>query len=344
MDSTQKPLVIPVFIPHSGCPHKCAFCNQSIITSQTEPLPDKAAIQAVVTRYLWYKGLRTRVELAFFGGNFLGLAPGEILRLLNWVQPYIAAGKIDGIRFSTRPDTISQETLTLLEPYKISGVELGVQSMNDAVLQASRRGHTARDTLQAIRLLKERSFNIGVQVMVGLPGDHEASLLESTRQVARLSPDFVRIYPLMVLKGSPMALWYKTGRYTPLTLGESIGLVKKMVPIFRAAHVDIIRMGLQASDMMEDDTMVLAGPWHPAFGHLVFSEMIYDQVCEKIEAFPGLSGSGKIVLTLHPRAESRLRGDKNMNLKKLNTQYPGHRFSFRMDDRMPMDQVEVGQP
>jgi histone acetyltransferase (RNA polymerase elongator complex component) len=343
MNQKKKPLVIPVFIPHSGCPHQCAFCNQTIITSQKARIPDKAAVHQVVTDYLEYKGKRTDVELAFFGGNFLGLAKQTVLQLLTLVQPYVLEGKIDGIRFSTRPDTITKQNLDLIKSYHISTIELGVQSMNEKVLLHSKRGHTVRDTVSAMGLLKEYPFKTGVQVMVGLPGDNEVSLLESTKKLARLAPDFARIYPLVVLKGSLMEHWYKKGRYQPLSLENSIGMVKKMYEIFKAAGVEVIRMGLQASDLMEDESMVLAGPWHPAFGHLVFSRLLYDIACTRIDGYQNLEKLKELFLRVHPRSESRLRGDKNANVNKLNLRYPGIRFSILTDEAIPMDHVEVGE-
>ncbi len=343
MVQVKKPLVIPVFIPHSGCPHQCAFCNQSIITSQKSSLPDKIAIHHIVNQYLQYKGTRERVELAFFGGNFLGLPYDTIIQLLDMVQPYIKEKKIDGIRFSTRPDTITRPALDLVRPYNISAIEIGVQSMNDGVLLKSKRGHKSMDTINALGLLKAYPFKIGVQVMVGLPGDTKASLFESTKKVAHFAPDFARIYPLMVLKGSLMEHWYCQGRYKPLSLEKSIGLVKEMVGIFKAADVKVIRMGLQASDMMEDESMVLAGPWHPAFGHLVFSEILYDLACNKIDQYQGGVKFRKLFLRVHPKSESQLRGNKNINLTRLNQRYSEFDFLIRPDEMIPLNQVEVGE-
>jgi histone acetyltransferase (RNA polymerase elongator complex component) len=204
--------------------------------------------------------------------------------------------------------------------------------MNDTVLLKSRRGHTAGDTIKAVELLKKYSFKIGVQVMCGLPGDNEDSLLKSTKQVTQLKPDFARIYPLMVLKGSLMEQWYKKGLYKPLRLEESVKFVKQMYQIFNAADIDVIRMGLQASDMMEDKSMVLAGPWHPAFGHLVFSRIFYDMICRKIDQNPGLLKSGNLILNVHPKSESRLRGDKSSNLKKIKSRYPEIDFLVSTDN------------
>ncbi len=341
MVSDIKPLVIPVFIPHSGCPHQCAFCNQSIITNQKTPLPDKRAIQDAVKLYLQYQGQRRHIELAFFGGNFLGLSHENVLRLLNWVQPYVNEKKIDGIRFSTRPDTITKASLDLLRPFSISTIELGVQSMNDTVLGISRRGHTRMDTIEAVTLLNKYPYKIGAQVMLGLPGEDEVSLLDSTKETAALGPDFARIYPLMVLKDSLLEHWYKKGKYQALTLEESVQLVKKMYLIFKAANVDVIRMGLQASDSLEDGSTIIAGPWHPAFGHLVFAEILYDRVCKKIDAVCGQLASEDIILKVHPRSESRLRGDKNANLAKLKHRYPHRIFSIHLDENIPANDVDI---
>ncbi|MCP4669663.1 MAG: radical SAM protein [Desulfobacula sp.] len=332
MNKKCKPLVIPIFIPHSGCPHQCAFCNQSIITDQKSILPGKDQINDTITQYLQYKGKRKRVELAFFGGNFLGLPHRTIIKFLEIVNTHIIENKIHGIRFSTRPDTINPQTLDLLKSYKISAIELGVQSMHDDILLKSKRGHTAKDTIKAMDLLKTYSFKIGVQVMVGLPDDSESKLLKSTHKLAKLAPDFARIYPLMVLKGSLMEKWYNKGLYMPLNLEKSVRLVKKMYKIFQAAHVDVIRMGLQASDMMEDQSKVLAGPWHPAFGHLVFSQIFYDMICSKIDKNPDLLNAGNLILKIHPKSESQLRGDKNNNIKRLNLRYPGINFLVDSDN------------
>jgi len=341
MNSSEKPLVIPIFIPHSGCPHQCAFCNQSIITQNAIPLPGPFEIKEAVGQYLKFKGRRKKVELAFFGGNFLGLGRETLLGLLDYTKPYILEDKIDGIRFSTRPDTITEETLRLIAPYPISTVEIGVQSMNDDVLNASGRGHKSCDTLNALGLLRQIPVKIGVQVMLGLPKDSETSVLESTRKIAGLSPDFARIYPLMVLKGSLMEKWYAEGRYQPLNLSEAVRLTKEMYRIFRTSGVNVVRMGLQASEMMEDPSMALAGPWHPAFGHLVLSGILYDTICERLNQCPDLFSSNTVKLVVHPRSVSRLRGEKNSNMKKLSITYPNHRFMICMDETLGMDEIEV---
>ncbi|MCF6249307.1 MAG: radical SAM protein [Desulfobacula sp.] len=317
------------------------FCNQTLITHQKNNLPDAAAIVSTIEEYLSYRGQRKWVELAFFGGNFLGLSPAMVTCFLDSVMPYIENKKIDGIRFSTRPDTIDSQNLDLIDPYPVSAVELGVQSMIDAVLTASNRGHTAKDTINAIDLLKKRGHKVGVQLMVGLPGDGEVSLLKSTQQIVDLNPDFARIYPLLVLSGSPLAVKYKKGDYTPLCLDQSIVLVKQMMAIFNRADIPVIRLGLQASDMMSDETQVLAGPWHPAFGHLVFSQMLYDAVIRQLETGQDILNSNHLFLRVHPCAESRLRGDKNENLERLSRLFPKIKFIIVKDNDLAITQVKV---
>lgn len=336
----QSPLIIPIFIPHSGCLHHCVFCNQSIVTGQSSPLPDKRSICSTIEQYLKYKGTRSTVEVAFFGGNFLGLARKDIVRLLEMIAPYIQDKTVDGIRCSTRPDTVNSATLDAVSRFKLSTIELGVQSMSDAVLEKSRRGHTAKDTLQAIHLLKQHKFRIGVQMMAGLPLDSESSLMESTRQIVNLAPDLARIYPLMVLKGSLLAQWYNKGAYIPLSLEKSIRLVKQMVKLFSDAGIPVIRMGLQASDMMDDASKVIAGPWHPAFGHLVHASVFYDSACDLIDRHLGVLKKS-ITLAVHPESESRLRGDKNSNLEKLHHRYPGTVFSIKQDNSLQPGKIEI---
>jgi histone acetyltransferase (RNA polymerase elongator complex component) len=343
----NKPLIIPIFIPSIGCPHQCIFCNQPLITEKKAVIPDSSEIDSIISHYLQFKGQRKRVELAFFGGNFLGLPADTVLSLLDIINPYVQQNIIHGIRFSTRPDTITQQSLSLLKPYPVSVVEIGVQSMNDAVLRTVKRGHTAKDTFDAIKLLKKTSMKIGVQLMVGLPGDNENSLMATTKELTALSPDFVRIYPLLVFKGTPLAQWYKAGRYSPLDLPEAVRLVKEMVKIFHPTDIEVIRMGLQASDTMEDPSMNMAGPWHPAFGHLVRSEIFYDMLCAKLDQYPDQnpdqhSNSGALLkLRVNPRSISVLMGDRKNNMKKLRIRYPAYHFQINTDETVPVQDIKI---
>ncbi len=315
------PLVIPYFIPHQGCPHQCVFCNQSVITGRRNR-GSLGEIDVLIREYLSFKGNRDRVEFAFFGGNFLGLPEPRILELLGRVSPYLDRGVIQGIRCSTRPDTITREILDLAVPHGLDLVELGVQSMDNRVLERSGRGHTREQTLEAVRLLKICGLKIGVQVMAGLPGDTMDTALETARCLGGLSPDLARIYPLLVLAGSKLAHWYARKEYLPLTLDQAVEQTKRMLTVFNRAGVPVIRMGLQAGDMMDDPAQMIAGPWHPAFGHLVYSALMFDRACESIDAQVGAEYSGRLELVVHPRSLSRLQGNKKANLGRLAGRYP----------------------
>lgn len=341
MSNVPKPLVIPIFTPHSGCPHQCAFCNQKVITSETHVLPGRDRIKEVITSYLAYKGKRNRVELAFFGGNFLGLDSEYISNALSFVQTYVDQGKIDSIRFSTRPDTISQKNLDMISAFSVSTVELGVQSMDDRVLSLSKRGHTSQDTVDAVGLLKDHHKKIGVQLMTGLSGDSRDTACQTAEKVISLHPDFIRIYPLIVLKGSLLAEWFEKETYTPPTLDESVQLVKQLFLKFNKANIPVIRMGLQSSDLFEEEGTVLAGPWHPAFGHLVISSVFFDTACELLEKQDNLHERKKATLLVHPVSESRLRGDKNSNLKQLKQKYPWLDLSISKDPEISEDQLSL---
>ncbi|MCP4020848.1 MAG: radical SAM protein [Desulfobacteraceae bacterium] len=343
MNKPLKPLVIPVFIPHAGCPHQCAFCNQSIIANQEDSFFDPKKIDEIIWKYLKFKGLRKRVELAFYGGNFLGLPVQKIQGFLDHVKPFIDDKIIDSIRCSTRPDTITDEILDRIKPFEFSCVELGVQSMNDKVLKISRRGHVRADTVQAFDLLKAHEFKVGMQIMVGLPGDTKALAIETANEIAELGPDFVRIYPLVVLKDSLLAKWYTQNKYKPLRLAESIDLVKKLYLIFKKNNINVIRMGLQASDLMEDESMVLAGPWHPAFGHLVLSQIFLDKAILLIKNNIAFASPKQVVLRVHPSSESRLRGERNHNLITLEQMFPSIKISIKKDDALLTDEVMLGE-
>lgn len=348
----SPPLVIPFFIPHQGCPHLCIFCNQRLIagqTSKTQAFDSEAArLSDIVHTYLQFKKNRSRVELAFFGGNFLGLEESRIRSLLTTVQPWMHRGQIHSIRCSTRPDTVTSQVLDLVRPFGLETVELGVQSMDDHVLALAQRGHTSNDTRKALILLKAHGFKTGAQVMVGLPGDNDARAVRTAEELAVLKPDLARIYPLLVLHGSRLAQWYKTGQYAPLSLDQAVNQTKKMVSIFKTAGITIARIGLQATEMMDDTGQMIAGPWHPAFGHLVLSALMFDQACGRIDsALKGknLTGSktGKreIALQVHPRSLSRLQGDRKTNLNRLSQRYPEIAFTIKKNENLDMDQVHA---
>jgi histone acetyltransferase (RNA polymerase elongator complex component) len=335
-----RPFIIPIFLPHAGCPHQCVFCNQVSITgAKHEALePDKIRIQ--IREFLNYKKEnRKPVQIAFFGGNFLGLKREEIKSCLGLAGEFVSQGLVDGIRFSTRPDTIDKARLDILENYPVSTVELGVQSMDDQVLALTGRGHSASDTIRAVGALRKRRLDIGLQMMVGLPGDNEARSLISAEKIAALRPEFVRIYPTIVMKNSQLAKWYQNGTYAPLSLEVAVSRVKNLYQFFSRHNIKIIRMGLQASEDFEDGNTVLAGPYHPAFGHLVYSEVFLDKVVKEIETAALITNS--ISIGVNPKNISKLRGIQNLNIKILKEKFGFESIEVRADYSLKEDHLTV---
>lgn len=343
-DTPPKPFVVPVFIPHAGCPHRCVFCNQTSTTGCTELFPDASAIKKTIDIFLGYGGKGRRpIEIAFFGGNFLGLESRRITDLLTIAADYIHQGNAQGIRFSTRPDTIDPYKLDLISDFPVSTVELGVQSMNDEVLRLVRRGHTADDTLRAVARLKEKPYQLGLQMMVGLPGDSESGAVSTSRRMAECEPDFVRIYPTLVLKGSPLARWYADKRYTPLALDRCVQLVKSLYLVFARHGIRVIRMGLQPTSELNDHAAVLAGPYHPAFGELVHGAVFLDTILAHLREAP--LGRSALRLTVHPRNLSRLQGQKRINFDTLQSVFKLRSIDADTDPELSSSMILInGRP
>ncbi len=323
---TGQPLIIPIFIPQLGCPHQCIFCNQRAITGNTAETPSADQVRQTVGRFLKYGKKRpSTTQISFFGGNFLGLEKKAIRSLLEAAMPFVRGKEVDSIRFSTRPDTISHESLSLLDGYPVSTVELGVQSMNDQVLDAAGRKHRAYDTVVAARLLKKRSYQMGLQMMVGLPGDDDDGAMETARRIVELETDFVRIYPTLVLEGSQLARRYKDGRYHPMALAACVTLVKRLFLYFNTSHIPVVRMGLQASDGLTRAGGFIAGPYHPAFGHLVHGEIALDAiscVLGRMEKQPD-----PLTISVHPSMVSRVQGLHKQNICRLKTAFDAKKNS-----------------
>jgi len=255
-------------------------------------------------------------QVAFYGGSFTSMNHEVQISYLSEVQPFVSSGMIDSIRLSTRPDGLSEETLTLLKGYGVKTIEVGVQSMVDDVLLRSERGHTAKDSSSAILRLKERGFEVGVHLMVGLPGDSCDQFLNSLDQIINLKPNFVRIHPTLVLKGTTMEELWKLGEYSPLTLEEAIQWLKKGVLQLEKASIPIARIGLQPTKELEEN--LLAGPFHPALHQLVESALFYDMAEVLLQKY--LDGA-RAVLICHPKDLSNLKGQKNTNLITLKERF-----------------------
>jgi histone acetyltransferase (RNA polymerase elongator complex component) len=229
--------------------------------------------------------------------------------------------------------------LDLIKPYPVSTIELGVQSMDDHVLSMARRGHSAADTIKAMDLLKKRNYQIGLQIMIGLPGDSPEKALVTAKKIAALQPDFVRIYPTVVLEHSFLAQMYKQGKYSPPSLASSVSLAKKLFLLFKEQNIAVVRMGLQAAEDLDSGAAILAGPYHPAFGHLVYSEIFLDTARKMLDRHR--SNCDFVTIKVHPRSISKMKGLKNQNIATLKRDYNIRSITITPDSSLSTDTLII---
>ena len=304
---------ISVFIPHNGCPHQCAFCNQRTISGAiAQPTADDVR-RAVNTALASPRFDGADAEIAFFGGSFTAVDRDYMIGLLEAAHEYIAQGKVAGIRVSTRPDAIDDGVLTILKQYGVTSIELGAQSMRDEVLEMNRRGHTASDVINASVLIKEYGFSLGLQMMTGLYQSSDEKDIYTARKIADLQPDTVRIYPTIVMHGTELAELYQNGLYTPQTLETAVPLCAELLQFFEEKHINVIRLGLHDSDSLKQN--MLAGAYHPAFRELCESEILFKNTLSLLKSH-GISG-GTVEFSVNPKSVSRFVGQKKCNLQKL---------------------------
>ena len=282
----KKQYIIPIFVPHLGCPNDCVFCNQKSISGQTKQVT-KEDVKNIIEEHLKYIKKDSKVEVAFFGGSFTGIEEAKQEELLSTAYEYIKQKKVDSIRISTRPDYIDKKILKRLKKYKVKTIELGVQSANDYILKKAGRGHTFEDVVKASKLIRWYGFELGHQMMVGLPESTTVDEINTAKQLIKLKPKMVRIYPVLVIKNTKLEKDYNDGKYKPLTVTQAVEVCKELVKLFVKKHIEVIRIGLQPTDTItnpdNDKSEVVAGPFHPAFRQLVESGMWYDVIVEKIK-------------------------------------------------------------
>jgi len=305
-------LIIPIFISHRGCPHQCLFCNQHAISGQKDDGPQGDSVHDVIDTWLDRSPGEKNVQVAFYGGSFTCLPMEEQRRLLGAVEPYLARGRVAGIRLSTRPDCVNLENSRFLAEMGVETVELGVQSLDDRVLMASRRGHGASDSRRAMETLRAAGLAVGVQLLPGLPEETTCSFLSGLREVIAFRPDLVRLYPALVVAQSPLADLYRHGSYRPLTLNRAIGLTRRAKELLDAAGIPVIRMGLQPSDALAGQ--VVAGPYHPAFGELVVSRQWFRRIRRALSA---CQAGEHLNIYISDRDHSAVVGMKKMNSIRL---------------------------
>jgi radical SAM domain protein len=319
----KKEYIIPIFVPHLGCPNDCTFCNQKKISGQTKNVKAEDVKNTIEYYLNNFKDDNKYIEVAFFGGSFTGIDVDKQKELLSVAYEYIKNKKIDSIRISTRPDYINKEILKMLKSYGVKTIELGVQSTNDYILNKSKRGHTFEDVKKASKLIRKNGFILGHQMMVGLPESTRQDEINTAKDLIKLKPKIVRIYPVLVIKETQLEKDYESGEYTPLTVEQAVETAKDLLVLFNKKKINVIRIGLQNTNEITDpnskESQVVAGPYHPAFRQLVESRLWYDNIANEIKKVN--SNVTHIQIDVNPSDINNAVGHKRINIKKINDTY-----------------------
>ena len=338
----KKQYIIPIFVPHLGCPNDCIFCNQKSISGQKSNMTKEKA-KEIIENYL--KSIdkeNAQIEIAFFGGSFTAIEEERQEELLQVASEFVKSGQVSSIRVSTRPDAIDKNILKRLKKYKVKTIELGVQSSNNYILKRINRGHTFEDVKRAAKLIRWNGFRLGVQMMIGLPESTTIDEINTAKELIKLKPKMVRIYPVLVIKNTPLEKELEKGTYKPLTVVQAVEVCKEIVRLFHDKNIDIIRIGLQPTDEISEPgsekSEVVAGPYHPAFRQLVESAMWYDAIVGKIKR---LNVKVKEVeVTVNPVDANNVIGHKKENVKNLKELYDVN-LVLKQDPKMKQGKSKI---
>ncbi len=301
---------LAIFVPHLGCPNQCSFCDQHHISGAEQPPTSEQVRQLCETVAGQLRGRCPDAEIAFFGGSFTAIDRVYMCELLEAASPFV--GEVfSGIRISTRPDAIDREVLGLLARYSVRSIELGAQSMSDAVLRANSRGHTALDVERASVLIQDAGFSLGLQMMTGLYRSDEQSDLETAKRLAALRPDTMRVYPTVVLEGTRLAALYRAGMYHPQSLEQAVGLGAQLLEFFDGQGIRVIRMGLHAQEELAAGQ--IAGPHHPAFRELCEGRLMEERLLSLLSGKP----QGSYTACVSPKSISKVCGHGGQGIAKL---------------------------
>ncbi len=307
---------IPIFIPHEGCPNDCVFCNQHTITGQTEKA-DRDIKTEIDTALSTYEGKAEDAEIAFFGGSFTGIERSLMVRLLDQAFEYVKCGKVSSIRLSTRPDYIDEEILQILKERGVTNIELGIQSMSDKVLSASKRGHTAEASEKACRLIKEYGFTLTGQMMIGLPSSLPEDELFTANEIVRLGCDSTRIYPTVVFEETELCRMAKIGAYKPISVEEAIERSAVVYEVFVRHGVKVLRIGLQATEALISGDGIYAGANHSALGELIVGEYYYRLMKKEVFCLTLPQSIDTFVIKCACGEQSKVSGQKKNNKIRL---------------------------
>lgn len=338
----KRQYIIPIFVPHLGCPNDCTFCNQRKISGQMKNITENDVRDTIEFYLNNFKEKNSYKEVAFYGGSFTGIDPELQEQLLGAAYEYIKARKIDGIRVSTRPDYIDKTVLKRLRKYKVKTIELGVQSTNNYILENCKRGHTYDVVVKASKLIRRYRFNLGHQMMIGLPESTELDDINTANDLIKLKPKMVRIYPVLVIKGTELERQYNSGEYIPLTVEQAVERCKELCYLFGKKKINVIRIGLQNTDTIcsptNNGSEVVAGPYHETFRQLVESSIYYDTIVTQIKKLN--TRAKEVEVTVNPQNVNNVVGYKKQNIQKLKEMYDVD-VVVKQDIKQPIEKIDV---
>ena len=342
--------IIPIFIPHKGCPHNCIFCNQKKITAHIAPVTADDVVETIETWLTTLSHVKT-VEIAFYGGSFTAIPMEDQTAYLKIAKRYKDAGKVNKIHLSTRPDAINKEILDNLRAYGVDTIELGVQSFDDRVLKLSGRGHDSAIVYKSSKMIQDYGFELGIQLMIGLPGDSMETCIYSAKETVKIGPELARLYPTIVIEDTELFEQYKRGEYKPLSQDEAVERTKEMYKILQKADINIIRVGLKSSDIINENGDIDGGTFHPAFRQLVEGAIAREKLESQLQAEAGvarraeLTGRAgtarspfvqeereKVDFFSNSRNFSNMIGNSGRNKEYFLENYPQYDILYRVDN------------
>lgn len=311
--------IIPIFVPHVGCPHDCVFCNQKKITGKSTEITSEDVDNTIKSYLKTIPSSNQKLEVAFYGGSFTAIDRDIQKELLGVANYYKQRGLIDRIRLSTRPDCIDIDILNLLKDNGVDIIELGVQSLDQEVLDKSNRGHSKEDVYQAVSLIKDFDFTLGLQMMLGLPGDTKEKSISTAKELIKLKPDIVRIYPTLVVKETYLEKQYFEKKYQPLSLERAVDISSIILMMFELNDINVIRIGLQPTENISSESgEVVSGPFHPSFRQLVESQ-IYKTILRNF--FDEKFVEEDIKIEISKKEISNIVGQKSENIEMIKKEY-----------------------
>lgn len=290
-------VVITVVPRPAPCPGRCAYCPDVVGVPKSYTGSEPAMQRAIRNGYDPFLQVRDRLdqyelmghlaptgnkcEVIVLGGTFMALGADyrrwfvkRIFDALNGTNSDSltqahqanerASCRCVNLTFETRPDYCGEGHVDDMLGYGVTKVELGVQSVYPHILKLVRRGHTLADVVRATRVAKNAALKVGHHYMPGLPGsdlDKDLQMFRLIFENPNLRPDYLKIYPTLVIGGTQLHQMWAKGKYTSYSDEELIELLakaKRYIPPYcriqrlgRAMSIHEIEAGYTKSNLRE---------------------------------------------------------------------------------------------